>query len=60
MKAAGTVIVSVFACVYIYIYVRDTYVPARIWFNEARTRNMKAAGTVIVSRVSSNITSLRC
>lgn len=33
--------------------------PALIWFREAKTRSIKAAGTVMVSRVSSNITSLR-
>lgn len=33
--------------------------PALIWFRDARTRSIKAAGTVMVSRVSSNITSLR-
>ena len=33
--------------------------PALIWLREAKTRSIKAAGTVMVSRVSSNITSLR-
>lgn len=33
--------------------------PALIWFKDARTLSIKAAGTVMVSRVSSNITSLR-
>lgn len=39
------------------IYVLD--LPVLIWLREAKTRSIKAAGTVMVSRVSSNITSLR-